>query len=110
MTVMDVKGSTKQAKQASYMTLVYHNLIYMIMNKIVTTQDSMISKSFAGKLALAKSDEQLEKLVLELAEKHFPKHIQSDWNIPKLEDMEIEAIHLATFWNDHRVSVILYGY
>ena len=103
-TVMNVKGSTQMAKQTAYMTLVYHNLIYLIMSKVVITEDSMITKEFAVKLAKAKTPEALDRLVEELVEKHFPTPIQSGWNIPKLQDMEPELIHLTTYWLDRKVS------
>lgn len=103
-TVMDVKGSTTTAKFASFMTLVYHYLVYMIMYRLVTTKDSMFSKAFVDKLTAAKTTEQLDALVNDLMEKQFPSPIKKNWNIPTLDQMEKEVIHLITDWNDQRVS------
>lgn len=103
-TVMDVKGSTTAAKFASYMTLVYHYLVYMVMYRLVTTKDSMISKTFVDKLTTAKTADQLEALVIDLMENQFPSIIKKNWNIPTIDQMEKEVIHLTTDWNDQRVS------
>ena len=88
------------------MTLVYHHLIYMVFFKLVTVKESMISDEFALKLSKAKTDAQLDKLVDEIIEKQFPSPIKKSWNIPTLDKMEIEVAHLASFWNDKRVSLI----
>ena len=104
--IMDIKGSTTTAKYACYMTLVYHNFVYMIMFRLVTTKTSMLSKTFTDKLAAAKTSAQLDQLVDDVNENHFPNIIKNGWNIPKLEDMEKEVIHLTTDWNDQRVSLI----
>ena len=103
-TVMNVKGSTKAAKEAAYMTLVYHNLTYMIMYRIVTTKDSMITQRFVDKLARAKTSDQMEELVLDLMEHQFPKAVKKGWNISKLDQMEPEIVHLISYWNDKKVS------
>ena len=100
---MDVKGSTTTAKNASYMTLVHHNLVYMIMYRLVTTKDSMISQSFVTKLATAKTSELLDNLVEEVIKTQFPLITKTDWKIPNLEEMEKEVIHLTTDWNDQNV-------
>ena len=102
---MDVKASTKEAKQASFMTLVYYNLIYMIFYRLVTLQNSMITKEFAEKLASAKTDAHLDKLVEEIIRDQFPNPIKEEWVIPDLEGMETEVMHLISYWNDRRVSV-----
>ena len=102
---MNVKGSTKEAKQLAYMTLVYHHLIYLVLYRLVTVKDSMMTKEFVAKLALAKTDVQLTELVKEIVEKQFPKPIQDGWKIPTLEEMEPEMIHLTTNWSDRRVSL-----
>ena len=102
--IMDIKGSTTTAKYACYMTLVYHNFVYMIMFRLVTTKTSMLSKTFTDKLAAAKTEEQLDALINDVSQNHFPSIIQNDWNIPNLEEMEKEVIHLTTDWNDQRVS------
>ena len=102
---MDVKGSTATAKNASYMTLVYHNLVYMVMFKLVTTKDSMITPAFVTKLAAAKTSEQLDDLVLEIMDTQFPSFTKNNWNIPNLEQMEKEVIHLTTDWNDQNVRL-----
>ena len=91
------------AKYASYMTLVHHNLVYMIMFRLVTSKDSMISKAFVDKLAVAKTDDQLNDLVEDLMKNQFPSPIKKNWNIPNLEQMEKEVIHLTTDWLDQRV-------
>ena len=104
-TVMDVKGSTTAAKFASYMTLVYHYLVYMVMYRLVTTKDSMMSKVFVDKLTAAKTAEQLDTLVNSLLETQFPSPIKKNWNIPTIDQMEKEIIHLTTDWNDQRVSI-----
>ena len=90
--VMNVKGSTKEAKQAAFMTLVYHNLVYMVVYRLVTIHDSMMTREFVTKLAQAKTDHQLDELVKEIVEKQFPKPIQQGWNIPKLEEMEGKTV------------------
>lgn len=106
-TVMDVKASTKVAKQLATMTVAYHNLIYMVMYKLVVSKDSMISKNFAAKLAAAKSTSQLDDLVDEIAEIQLPSPIKKQWDIPQLQDLELEVLHLATYWTDvKKVSVI----
>ena len=102
---MNVKGSTKEAKQLAYMTLVYHNLVYMVMYKLATVPESMMTNEFVTKLAIAKTDVQLEKLVDEIVEKQFPKSFKEGWKIPTLEEMEPEVIHLTTDWMDKRVSL-----
>ena len=87
-TVMDVKASTKVAKQVATMTVVYHNLVYMVMYKMLATKDSMISQNFAAKLAAAKSPDQLDLLVDEIAEIQLPSPIQKHWDIPQLQDLD----------------------
>ena len=101
---MNVKGSTKEAKQLAYMTLVYHNLLYMIMYKMVTIKESMMTKEFVVKLAVAKTDAQLDKLVDEIVADHFPSPTQKGWKIPSLDEMEKEMIHLTNDWSERRVS------
>ena len=103
---MNVKGSTKEAKQIAYMTLVYHNLVYMIVYRLVTVKESMMTKEFIAKLAVAKTEAQLDALVDEIIRLQFPKPIQSGWKIPKLEEMEPEIIHLTTDWNTRRVNCL----
>ena len=75
----------------------------MIMFRLVTTKDSMLSKYFADKLAAAKTSEQIETLVNDVMTNQFPSVIKKDWAIPKLDEMEKEVIHLTTDWNDQRV-------
>lgn len=104
-TVMNVKGSTKEAKEAAYMSLVHHYFVYMIMYRLVTVKDSMITQRFVDKLAKVKTSDQMEELVLDLMENQFPKVVKKGWNIPKLEEMEAEITHLISYWNDKRVSV-----
>ena len=101
---MDVKLTSKEAKQASLMTLVYHNLVYMVFHKLVSVKESLISKEFADKLAMARTDSQLDRLVDEIIEKQFQSPIKKGWKIPTLDQMEIEITHLASYWNDKRVS------
>ena len=102
-TVMDVRASTKEAKQAAYVAMLHHNLVYMVFYRLVKIKESMISKDFAAKLAAAKTDAQLDALVEEIAT-HFPNRKSNEWSIPNLEDMEVEAMHLITYWKDKRVS------
>ena len=104
---MDVKASTKEAKQAAFMTLVHHNMVYMIFMKILSAQDSMISKHFATKLASAKTDDQLDLLLQQLMEQ-FPSPTKNNLKIPTLEEMELEVMHLVSYWNDNRVSTTLF--
>ena len=101
---MDVKASTKEAKQAAYMTLVHHNLVYMILCRLVTVKNSMITKEFAEKLAAAKTDAQLDALVEDIMKHQLPDPAKKNWNIPNLENMELEAMHLITHWKDSNVS------
>ena len=86
------------------MTLVYHNLIYMVFRKLVTVRESLITKEFANKLAAARNDEQLDRLVEEIIEKQFPSPTKKNWNIPTLDQMEIEVTHLASYWMDRKVK------
>ena len=104
LPIIDVKLTSKEAKQASFMTLVYHYLIYMVFHKLVTVKESLISKEFADKLAMARNDTQLDRLVTEIIEKQFQSPTEKCWNIPTLDQMEIEITHLASYWNDKRVS------
>ena len=104
LPLVDVKLTSKEAKQASFMTLVYHNLIYMVFHKLVSVSDSLISKEFADKLAAARTDVQLDKLVTEIIDKQFQSPIKKGWNIPTLDQLEIEVTHLASFWNDRQVK------
>ena len=104
LPLVDVKLTSKEAKQASFMTLVYHNLIYMVFHKLVSVSDSLISKEFADKLAAARTDAQLDKLVTEIIDKQFQSPIKKGWNIPTLDQLEIEVTHLASFWNDRQVK------
>ena len=103
---MDVKASTREAKQAALMTLVYHHLVYMVFHRLVTVKNSMISKEFATKLAAAKSDAQLDELVDNIVKHQFPDPIQKNWSVPNLENMEVEVMHLITYWKDKKVSLI----
>ena len=103
-TKMDVKASTKEAKQAALMTLVHYNFVYMIFYRLVTIKNSMITKEFAEKLATAKNDAHLEKIVEDIIRDHFPNPIKEDWAIPDLDGMETEFMHLISYWNDKRVS------
>ena len=103
LPVIDVKLTSKEAKQASFMTLVYHNLIYMVFHKILSVKESLISKEFADKLAMARNDTQLDRLVTEIIEKHLQSPTEKCWKIPTLDQMEIEITHLASYWNDKRV-------
>ena len=64
----------------------------------------MITKEFAEKLATAKTDAQLDIIVEEIIRTQFPTPIKDDWNIPTLEEMETEAMHLISYWNDKNVS------
>ena len=102
--LMNVKASTKQAKQIAYQTLVHHNLVYMIMYKMVTVHESMITKEFAAKLAAAKTNEQLDSLVTEIITRQLPNPIEAGWKIPKLQELEPEVIHMTTDWKDRHVS------
>ena len=85
------------------MTLVYHNLIYMVFHKLVTVRESMITKEFADKLALARTDIQLDRLVDEILTNQFQSPTKKAWKIPTLDEMEIEVTHLASYWNDKKV-------
>ena len=106
---MDVKSSTKEAKQAAYVTMVHHNLVYMVFYRLVTIKESLISKEFAAKLAAAKTDAQLDSLVEEIVKNQFPNTKANNWSIPNLENMEVEAMHLITYWKDKRVSLSQYN-
>ena len=86
------------------MTLVYHNLIYMVFYRLVTVKNSMISKEFATKLAAAKTDAQLDELVDLIIKHQFPDPVQKNWSVPNLENLEVEVMHLITYWKDKRVS------
>ena len=88
------------------MTLVYHNLVYMVFHKLVMVKESLITKEFAVKLAAAKTDTQLDRLVTEIIEKQFPSPTKKCWKIPTLDQMEIEVTHLASYWNDNRVITL----
>ena len=101
---MDVKSSTREAKQAALMALVHHNLVYMVFHRLVKIKESMISKEFAAKLAAAKSDAQLDALVESIMTHQFPDPVQKNWSVPNLEDLEVEVMHLITYWKDKRVS------
>ena len=107
-TLVNVKESTREAKQASLMTMVYHNLVYIVFFKILGKEDSMITKAFADQLTQVKSDAQMEQLVNQISTEHFPSAIKSNWKIPVLEEMELEVMFLASYWNDCRVSKILF--
>ena len=106
LPLIDVKLTSKEAKQASFMTLVYHNLVYMVFHKLVMVKESLITKEFAVKLAAAKTDTQLDRLVTEIIEKQFPSPTKKCWKIPTLDQMEIEVTHLASYWNDNRVITL----
>ena len=107
-TTISVKESTKAAKQAATMTLVYHYWVYMIFHQLLSVEDSMLTPAFAAKLAAAKTEEQLDQLVKEVMEKQLPSPIQKHWDIPSLEEMELEIIHLSTYWKDtKRVNYII---
>ena len=82
------------------MTIVYHNIVYMILNRLLSVEDSMITPAFAAKLAAVKNEAQLEKLVDEVIEKQLLSPLQNHWEIPRLEDMELEVLHLSTYWKD----------
>ena len=71
---------------------------------LLTVKESLITKEFADKLAMARNDSQLDKLVEEIIEKQFQSPIKKGWNIPTLDQMEVEVAHLASYWNDKRVS------
>ena len=103
-TRIDVKQSTKEAKQTAYMTIVYHYLVYIVFYKLVAVKDSLLSKNFAQKLASAKTDSQLELLAKDIMETQLNVSVESELRIPVLEDMEIEVMHLVSYWNDCRVS------
>ena len=103
LTMVEVKATTKAAKQASFMTLVYHNLIYIVMKRLLSVPDSMIDKKFAEKLAVAKTEEQLEALVDSVITNQLQPPSRKGWVTPKLEDMELEIVHLVSYWNDQRV-------
>ena len=104
--LMNVKASTKQAKQIAFMTLLHHNILYMILYRMVTIHGSLITKEFAQKLAAAKTDDQLDALVNEIITRQLPNPIQAGWKIPTLEELEPEVIHMTTDWKDRRVSTI----
>lgn len=106
---MDVKASTKEAKQASFMTLVYYNLVYMVFYRLVTIKDSMITKEFSEKLATAKNDAHLDKIVEEIIKDQFPNPIKQEWVMPDLQGMETELMHLISFWNDRKVIHIIFS-
>ena len=110
LPLVDVKLTSKEAKQASFMTLVYHYLVYLVFRMLVTVKESLITKEFADKLAMARNDAQLDRLVAEIIEKQFQSPIKKGWNIPTLDQMEVEVAHLSSFWNDQRVSQILTHY
>lgn len=103
--LMNVKGSTRQAKQIAYQTLVHHNVVYMILYKLETVHASMLTKEFSDKLAAAKTDEQLDALVDEIVARQLPDPIQAGWKIPKLQELEPEIIHMANDWKDRRVCI-----
>ena len=86
------------------MTLVYHNLIYMVFYRLIKVKHSMISKEFAAKLAAAKTDEQLDELVESIIKDQFPDPVQKKWSVPNLENLEAEVMHIITYWKDKRVS------
>ena len=108
--MMDVKASTKEAKQAAFMAMVYHNLVYTIFYRLVTVKESMLSKEFAEKLAAAKNDDQLDKIVGEIINKQFPNPTQKNWRIPTLDQMELEVMDLITYWKDKNVRFYDYYY
>ena len=101
---MDVKASTKTAKQTSLMTLVYHNMVHMILKKLLSVEDSMIDKKFAERLATAKTESQLDALAELVITKQLQSPTRKGWKIPSLDEMEIEVMHLVSYWNDKRVS------
>ena len=86
------------------MTQVYHYLVYLVFKLLLTVKESLISKEFANKLARARTDAQLDTLVNEIIEKQFQSPLKKGWNIPTLDQLEIEVNHLASYWNDKRVS------
>ena len=88
------------------MTLVYHHLVYMIMKKILSVKDSMLEKSFAEKLAIAKTKEQLNSLAESVIVNQLKSPVRKGWEVPRLEDMELEMMHLVSYWNDKNVSII----
>ena len=79
----------------------------MVMKKLLTVPESMIDKSFAEKLATAKTEEQLEALANSVIENQLQPPSRKNWKTSNLEDMELEIVHLASYWNDHRVRYIL---
>ena len=103
-TLVDVKSTTKAAKQAALMTLVYHYFVYMILKRLLSVPSSMIDKGFAEKLATAKTESQLEALAESVIETQIQPPSRKNWKTPKLEEMELEIIHLVSYWNDRRVS------
>ena len=86
------------------MTLVYHNMVHMVLKKLLSVEDSMIDKKFAEQLATAKTEAQLDKLADLVLTKQLQSPTQKGWKIPSLDEMEIEVMHLITYWNDRRVS------
>ena len=93
---------------ASYMTLVHHNLVYMVLFQLLKSKESLLSREFAQKLAEAKTDSQLDELVKKIQLEQLPSPMDENWNIPTLEQMEVEVMHLISYWNDFRVSFYIY--
>ena len=72
----------------------------MVLLKLLSVREAMITPTFAAKLAAAKSDDQLEQLVNEVIQTQLPSPIQKHWEIPSLDKMELEVLHLSTYWKD----------
>ena len=89
------------------MAMVYHEIVYMVLHKLLTVSESMITKAFATKLATIKTDAQMDQLADEIIEKQLPS-IKKNWDIPNLENMEVEVLHLSTYWAEvKRVSIMI---